>query len=178
MKYVFGISPRGVFEATQPAHRHTSDRHCFWSKTILCLLLNSYPHWSYCLLASYSLTVSQHECHLPYGTPWAPLTTTPQLPCHFSCLWPYAVCPHCYRHTDICWGLGEGQGAASCFTGPISSALEDHVWYDISDTAPDRRSEAVEGSGAHESVTQLQNSASLLILVRPWGIWSQWLSPI
>lgn len=80
MKYSFGISPRGVFEATQLAHRYTSDRHCFWSKTILCLLLNSCPHWSYYLLVSYSLTVFQHECHLPYGTPWAPLSSP-----HLSC---------------------------------------------------------------------------------------------
>lgn len=36
-----------------------------------------------------------------------------------------------------------------------SSALEDHVWYGISDTAPDRKSEAVEGSGAHARITQL-----------------------
>lgn len=46
------------------------------------------------------------------------------------------------------------QGAASFFMRPISSALEDHVCYDTNDTAPDRKSEAVEGSGAHARVTK------------------------
>lgn len=48
--------------------------------------------------------------------------------------------------------------------------------YDINESAPDRDSEAVEGSGVydavHARVTQLRNSAGLLIVIRPGGIWS------